>query len=353
MVDVACRAGVSQKTVSRVVNNAPHVRPYVREKVNQAIEELVPAERRSPRPRQPTHPHHRRTGRGRGDARTSPPALLVEQAARQHGYTLTVTSLPDLSAPCGPKGSRDFARGVEGLVIEVPTHLVEVDALQLGGRPVVTSTGPIAGIENQTVIDVDQAGICRQLTEYLLSLGHETVWHVAGPPDWDAAAERRAGWQSALEAAGRRVPPVLVGDWSARSGYERGRTLAARDEVTAVFAANDHMAMGLLRAFGEAGRHIPRDVSVAGYDDVPEAEFQMVPLTTVAIDADPAAERILSELVHMIELGDPRQTPSTWRPAWSSDARLVDALIASPPYPAPPFPLVGRARHAGPTCSPG
>ena len=82
-------------------------------------------------------------------------------------------------------------------------------------------------------------------------------------------------------------------------------TLAAQDEVTAVFAANDHMAMGLLRAFGEAGRHIPRDVSIAGYDDVPEAEFQMVPLTTVAIEADPAAERILSELVHMIELGRP------------------------------------------------
>ena len=107
------------------------------------------------------------------------------------------------------------------------------------------------------------------------------------------------------ESAGRRVPPVLVGDWSARSGYEHGLTLAAPDEVTAVFAANDQMAMGLLRAFGEAGRQIPRDVSVAGYDDVPEAEFQMVPLTTVAIDAESTAERILSELVHMIEIGRP------------------------------------------------
>jgi LacI family transcriptional regulator len=307
MVDVARRAGVSQKTVSRVVNNAPHVRPYVREKVNQAIEELgyLPNVAARALASQRTHTIGVLAA---GAAMLGPARRLysLEQAARQHGYTLTVTSLPDLSAPCVAKGIKGLlARGVEGLVIEVPTHLVEVDALQLGGRPVVTSTGPIAGIENQTVIDVDQAGICRQLTEYLLSLGHETVWHVAGPPDWDAAAERRAGWQSALEAAGRRVPPVLVGDWSARSGYERGRTLAARDEVTAVFAANDHMAMGLLRAFGEAGRHIPRDVSVAGYDDVPEAEFQMVPLTTVAIDADPAAERILSELVHMIELGRP------------------------------------------------
>ena len=307
MVDVARRAGVSQKTVSRVVNNAPHVRPDVRAKVNQAIEELGylpnPAARALASSRT-----HTIGVLAAGAAMLGPARRLysLEQAARQHGYTLTVTSLPDLSAPCVAMGIRGLlARGVEGLVIEVPTHLVEVDALQLGGRPVVTSAGPIAGIANQTVIDVDQAAICRQLTEYLLSLGHETVWHVAGPHDWDASQARRAGWQAALEAAGRRVPPVLVGDWSARSGYEHGLALAARSEVTAVFAANDHMAMGLLRAFGEAGRHIPRDVSVAGYDDVPEAEFQMVPLTTVAIDADPAAERILSELVHMIELGRP------------------------------------------------
>ena len=122
-----------------------------------------------------------------------------------------------------------LARGVEGLVIEVPTHLVEVDALQLGGLPVVTSAGRIAGIDNQTVIDVDQAGVCRELTEHLLDLGHETVWHIAGPDDWDASEKRQAGWRSALEAAGRRVPPVLVGDWSARSGYELGRQLASSD----------------------------------------------------------------------------------------------------------------------------
>lgn len=307
MVDVARRAGVSQKTVSRVVNNAPHVRPDVREKVNQAIEELgyLPNVAARALASQRTHtigvlawgtPLH-------GPARR---LFTLEHAARRHGYALAVTSLPDLSAEHVAEGIKYLlARGVEGLVIEVPTHLVEVDVLQLGGLPVVTSAGPIAGIDNQTVLDVDQATICRQMTEYLLSLGHETVWHVAGPRDWDAAEKRRVGWQSALESAGRPVPPVLVGDWSAQSGYGHGLTLAAQREVTAVFAANDHMAMGLLRAFGEAGLQVPRDVSVAGYDDVPESEFQMVPLTTIAIDADPLAERILSELVNMIEIGRP------------------------------------------------
>ena len=105
------------------------------------------------------------------------------------------------------------------------------------------------------------------------------------------------------------MPRVLFGDWSARTGYRLGRRLAARGEVTAVFVANDHMAMGVLRALAEAGRRVPDDVSVFGYDDVPEAEFQMVPLSTVAIDADGAAERILSELVAMIEGADPATEP--------------------------------------------
>ncbi len=98
---------------------------------------------------------------------------------------------------------------------------------------------------------------------------------------------------------------MLYGDWSARSGYELGRQLAARADVTAIFAANDHMAMGVLRALAEAGKGVPDQVSVVGFDDVPEAEFQVVPLTTVAVDADTAAERILSELVRMIEGGEP------------------------------------------------
>jgi DNA-binding LacI/PurR family transcriptional regulator len=307
MVDVARLAGVSQKTVSRVVNNAPHVRPDVREKVNRAIEELGYRPNVAARAlaRQRTHI----IGVLAAGAPLLGPArrlFSLEHAARAHGYALAVTSLPDLSPANVADGIRDLlARGVEGLVIEVPTHLVEVDALQLGGLPIVTSAGRIAGIDNQTVIDVDQAGVCRELTEYLLSLGHETVWHIAGPADWDASEKRQDGWRSALEAAGRRVPPVLVGDWSARSGYQQGRQLATLAEVTAVFAANDHMAMGVLRAFAEAGRRIPADVSVAGFDDVPESEFQMVPLTTVAIDAEDTAERILSELVHMIEIGRP------------------------------------------------
>ena len=97
---------------------------------------------------------------------------------------------------------------------------------------------------------------------------------MGGPGSWLDARERTRGW-SPDAARGRRAeqPEVLAGDWSARSGYEIGLQLARRPEVTAVFCANDHMALGLLRALGEQGRRVPEDVSVVGFDDIPEAAF--------------------------------------------------------------------------------
>ncbi len=230
----------------------------------------------------------------------------VERAARRHGYGIVLVTLPDVEPQTVADGVAELlGRGVEGLVIEVPSHAVDLDLTRLGDIPVITSAGKIAGLDRQVVVDVDQVGSARRVTEHLLGLGHETVWHIAGPRDWDASEKRLLGWRGTLRAADRRVPRVLYGDWSARAGYQQGRKLAERAEVTAIFVANDHMAIGVMRALAEAGRRIPHEVSVVGYDDVPEAEFLMVPLTTVAIDAEEAAERILSELVSMVEGGEP------------------------------------------------
>jgi len=313
MLDVARAAGVSQKTVSRVVNRSPHVRPHVRDKVNQAIEQL------GYRPNAAAQILRRERSHTIGvlalGTRFFGPSRRVftlEHEARRLGYALALVSVPDLSARSVAEGIDTLLnRGVEGLVVEVPTHLIDIDPGQLAGLPVVTSAGWIAGVPRQAVVDIDQQEVCHELTMYLLQLGHNTVWHVAGPRDWDAAQKRLVGWRSALRDAGARVPRVLYGDWSAASGYEQGRKLAPRDDVTAIFAANDQMAMGILRAFHEAGREIPGDVSVVGFDDVPEAEFQMVPLTTVGVDADKAAQRILSELLRMIEGGEPPVEPVT------------------------------------------
>jgi DNA-binding LacI/PurR family transcriptional regulator len=313
MVDVARLAGVSQKTVSRVVNGAPHVRPALRERVNRAIAELgyrpnVAAQALA-RERSHTIGVLALGTRFFGPSRR---VFTLEHEARQLGYTMALTSVPDLSARSVADGiDALLKRGVEGLVVEVPTHLIDIDPAQLGGLPVVTSTGWIAGVARQAVVDIDQEEVCRELTGYLLRLGHRTVWHVAGPRDWDAAQKRVDGWRSALRAADVRVPRVLYGDWSAASGYEQGLKLAAHNDVTAIFAANDQMAMGILRALHEAGREIPSDVSVVGFDDVPEAEFQMVPLTTVAVDAEEVAQRILAELLQMIEGAEPPPGPVT------------------------------------------
>jgi DNA-binding LacI/PurR family transcriptional regulator len=307
MLDVARVAGVSQKTVSRVVNGAPHVRADVRERVNRAIKDL------GYRPNVAAQALARERTHTIGVLALGTPLIgpsrrvfTLEHEARRLGYTMALTSVPDLSARSVANGIDALQkRGVEGLVVEVPTHLIDVDPTQLAGLPIVTSAGWITGVSGQAVLDVDQEEACRELTGYLLGLGHETVWHVAGPRDWDAAQNRLNGWRSALRAADRRIPRVHFGDWSAASGYQEGRRLAARDDVTAIFAANDHMAMGILRALHEAGRTIPGDISIVGFDDVPEAEYQMVPLSTVAVDAKGAAQRILAELLRMIEGGDP------------------------------------------------
>jgi DNA-binding LacI/PurR family transcriptional regulator len=340
MLDVARAAGVSQKTVSRVVNRSPHVRPHVRDKVNQAIEQL------GYRPNAAAQILRRERSHTIGvlalGTRFFGPSRRVftlEHEARRLGYALALVSVPDLSARSVADGIDTLLnRGVEGLVVEVPTHLIDIDPGQLAGLPVVTSAGWITGVPRQAVVDVDQQEACHELTTYLLKLGHDTVWHVAGPRDWDAAQKRLVGWRSALRDAGARVPGVLYGDWSAASGYEQGRKLAARDDVTAIFAANDQMAMGILRAFHEAGREIPDDVSLIGFDDVPEAEFQMVPLTTVGIDADKAAQRILAELLRMIEGGEPPLEPVT--------LPGTELIIRKTSGPARPRRTQTRVRHA-------
>ncbi|WP_345155515.1 substrate-binding domain-containing protein, partial [Nonomuraea rubra] len=106
------------------------------------------------------------------------------------------------------------------------------------------------------------------------------------PHDWLETEGRLEGWRAALEEAGRPVPEPLAGDWSPRAGYEGGKSLAAMDGVTAVFAANDQMALGVLRALSEKGVKVPQQISVVGFDDIPESEVFSPPLTTVRQDFD-------------------------------------------------------------------
>jgi len=154
--------------------------------------------------------------------------------------------------------------------------------------------------DRYSVVDTDQAGGTEAAVRHLLDLGHATVWHVAGPEESFAAERRVAAWRAVLAGAGRPAPDVLRGDWSAESGYRAGRRLAAEAGCTAVFVANDQMALGVLRALHEAGRRVPEDVSVVGFDDIPEAASYLPPLTTVHQDFAEVGRRCVATVLRQI-----------------------------------------------------
>jgi DNA-binding LacI/PurR family transcriptional regulator len=301
MADVARLAGVSQQTVSRVLNDSPHVRPATRERVLDAIGKLGYRPNRLARALV--------TGRSRTlgvlsfDTTLYGPAstlFAIERAAHEAGYFVSIASLRAPDAHSLRRGiERLLEQGVEGVLVIAPQEAAARGLLELSADvPVVATEAAPRGVV--PLVAVDQHEGARLATEHLLSLGHETVFHVAGPDGWLEAADRVRGWQAALHAAGAAVPPPLEGDWSARSGYAAGRGLA---DATAVFAANDQMALGVLRALYELGRRVPDDISVVGFDDIPEAAYFSPPLTTVRQRFDEIGARALRLLLARIENG--------------------------------------------------
>jgi DNA-binding LacI/PurR family transcriptional regulator len=285
MADVARVAGVSHQTVSRVINDADHVRPETRERVLRAMVELD--YRPNPVARALVTGRSRTLGVVSFDTTLYGPASTlfgIERAAHTEGYFVSIVSVTSLDrASVLGAVERLRAQGVDGILIITPQELAAEAVLHV--PPELAVVAVEAGPEEQVpVVAVDQFAGAVAATEHLLALGHRTVWHVAGPSDWLEARQRIDGWAAALEAAGADPPPLLTGDWSARSGYELGRRLATVRDVTAIFAANDQMALGILRAVHEAGREVPRDLSIVGFDDIPEAQFFTPPLTTVRQD---------------------------------------------------------------------
>jgi DNA-binding LacI/PurR family transcriptional regulator len=298
MADVARVAGVSHQTVSRVINDADHVRPETRERVLRAMVELD--YRPNPVARALVTGRSRTLGVVSFDTTLYGPASTlfgIERAAHTEGYFVSIVSVTSLDrASVLGAVERLRAQGVDGILIITPQELAAEAVLHV--PPDLAVVAVEAGPEEQVpVVAVDQFAGAVAATEHLLALGHRTVWHVAGPSDWLEARQRIDGWAAALEAAGADAPPLLTGDWSARSGYELGRRLATVRDVTAIFAANDQMALGILRAVHEAGREVPRDLSIVGFDDIPEAQFFTPPLTTVRQDFNEMGRQSLMLLI--------------------------------------------------------
>jgi DNA-binding LacI/PurR family transcriptional regulator len=327
-VDVARLAGVSQKTVSRVFNGERYVSADVRGRVLRAAEEL--GYRLNGAARALASGRTRSIGVvALGTALYGPASLLIgiERAARDAGYALRVVNTHE-GDPAGVAGAVEslLEQGVDGIVVSEPIDegsvplRADVPVLVLGAP--ATFGGPRA-----VAAGVGAESLARAATEHLLGLGHVTVHHLAGPQRWFAARDRLRGWRVALAARDRAQPPVIEGDWSASSGYAAGRELAVAGDVTAVFAANDDMAVGLIRALLEAGLRVPEDVSVVGFDDIPVSAYVTPPLTTVRQPFDAVAREGLRLLVQAIEKPDAEPAPATDPPV----ELVVRASTAPPP----------------------
>ncbi|MFC5502879.1 LacI family DNA-binding transcriptional regulator [Lysinimonas soli] len=324
MHDVARLAGVSHVTVSRVLNDYPSIRPGTRERVLAAIRELgyrrnlaartlVTSRSRAIGVLAPAVPQH-------GPASS---VLAVESAARAHGYHPLVTAAAvDRDATVA---SLNFLldQAVEALVVIAPHEsvLAAIHELELT-VPFVTLQAP----EQESGVGVDQVAGAALATGHLIGLGHRRIQHVSGPRSYLEAAARRRGFEQSMTAAGLEPGRVVEGDWTAEFGY---RAVALLDPATtAVVAANDQMAIGVIAALLDAGRSVPGEVSVVGFDDVPEAEFVRPSLTTVHQDFDEVGRRAIEVLVAALTGAEPpaRQPIEPWLVVRASTARVAADL---------------------------
>ncbi|WP_380169558.1 LacI family DNA-binding transcriptional regulator [Jannaschia sp. R86511] len=298
--DVAAQAGVSLQTVTRVVHDSPHVSEATRDRVHAAMAAVGYSANTAARALA--------TGRFGsvgivasgldcfGNIRT---VDAITRVARSYGYATTFATVTTPNEHGLRRAVQSLAdQSVDGVVVIEATALDAPEVHLPTGVPVVMADrGPH---QTHHVVDIDQAAGARLAVEHLLGLGHRTVHHVTGPAGSHAAARRSQAWREALLAAGRPVPAPVAADWTSRSGYRAGLALAGDPAVNAVFAANDQVALGVVRALHEAGRDVPGDVSVVGFDDIDEAGDFWPPLTTVRQDLDRVGTRCVELLVALM-----------------------------------------------------
>jgi DNA-binding LacI/PurR family transcriptional regulator len=307
--DVARLAEVSPMTVSRVVTGRGAVNTLTRERVINAMRQL----RYTPNIAARTLVSGRSGTVGVITFDTSqygPGAALlgIEHAARQRGYGVSIATLPTLDRASMAEALGGFVqRSIDGVIAIVP-HLSAAEALADSSPelPVVAVQG--SGSRRMPTVTVDQRTGANLATSHLLDLGHETVWHIAGPEDWFETRERERGWRDALTSRSAPSPPTIPGDWSAASGYAAGRQmLEAERPPTAVFAANDQMALGILHLLYERGLSVPADMSMVGFDDIPESAYFSPALTTVRQDFNEMGRAGMALLLDILA-GDDRAT---------------------------------------------
>ncbi|MCA0307542.1 MAG: LacI family DNA-binding transcriptional regulator [Actinobacteria bacterium] len=304
--DVARLAGVSAQTVSRVSTGADPVRESTRAKVLEAMDQLGYSPNRAARALRNgafgtiglLAYRFERTG----EALTTE---AVVEAAEAHDYSVTLLSVRNPVADQWESAAHRLShQAIDGLVI-IRAEQATPESLALpAGMAVAVSDSRLIGHYPSVVADQVAGSVAA--TRHLLELGHATVHHIAGPVDSEPAAVRSASWYRSLTQVGIRPPQPWQGDWTARSGYEAGLRIADDPTITAVYAANDEMAFGLMRALYEKGRRVPDDVSIVGFDAIALSEFSSPPLTTVLQDFRAVGHELVRLVLEQIRGEGPR-----------------------------------------------
>lgn len=305
LAQVAAKAGVSHQTVSRVINGFPGVRAATRQRVQAAIDEL--GYRRNVAARALVTKTSRLVGViAIGSFHYGPTSTLssIDNAVRDHGYmTLlaTVKGKDERGLKVAVERCLEYAVDVLIVIANQEVWVRYVGGLDTGVPVILVGPQP-SDMAELTCMSVDQVHGAQMAIDHLGQLGHRSVALLAGPSAWIDAQQRLS---AAVEQCRRRSIEfeVLPGDWTAASGFAAGQQLVRRpvgDRPTAVFAANDQMALGLLSALNRGGISVPREISVIGFDDVPDARYYSPALTTVRQDFETLGHRVLEQALRLL-----------------------------------------------------
>lgn len=305
---VASLAGVSHMTVSRVLNDHPSIAPATRERVLAVMQELNYTPNSAARALAT-----RKTNRigvvvdsviEFGPAST---LRAIEDAAHDRGYTVSSVAVSEDRAITAHDALLTLAAiGVDALCLITP-RTSSIDLLREVSPGTPTLVVKAEPEDDFFTVSVDQKQGAALAAQHLLDLGHRRILHLAGPPDWLDARARDEEWHAFLDRAGLPARPSVIGDWTSDFGYEFGSRV--EPDFTAVFSANDQMALGLVHALHARGIRVPEDVSVIGFDDVPDARHFLPPLTTVRQDFQKLGTLSVTTLLSALEGGEvPRRT---------------------------------------------
>ena len=300
--DVARAAGVSHQTVSRYLKGHAGIRPETRERVEAALRDLDYRPNMTARSLATSRSH--RVGALTHEMAQVGPSKIAQGAAagaREAGYLLdivtldvadrreidaaiTLVSLQEIAGILALASTDEMASAFGQADFRVPAYIQAEEDDATGGHPSsLNARGYTA------------------LVDHLVGLGHRRFCHIAGPPRWVAARNRALAYERALAAHGLRSLGTEVGEWSPASGYAAALRIPAELGVTAVLASNDQMALGVMLALEQRGFRVPEDISVTGFDDIPEAAFFRPPLSTVRLDFDLLGRAAFYRLLGMIE----------------------------------------------------